>query len=81
MQLAFEFGGLYLWQWHGREMFSEIRNDPRFSRKLRRTVYHLADTVEAPDEAGALNKITELYPESQTLGLINLGPVKKGKND
>ncbi len=69
--------GLFHWQWHGRQMFIESRNDFRFPRKLRRVVYHLADTCEAADEAAARAKFVEQYPDAKETGLFCIGPVKQ----
>lgn len=72
-------GQNYLWQWHGRQMFSEVRNDFGCSRRLHRVVYYLADTCEAPDEATAIAIFKVGYPEAQTTGLFCVGLVKQCK--
>ena len=67
---------LFEWQWHGRQMFIESRNDFRFPRKLHRVVYHLADTCEAADEKAAREKFREQYPDAKETGITCIGPVK-----
>ncbi len=67
---------LFEWQWHGRQMFIESRNDFRFPRKLHRVVYHLADTCEAADEKAAREKFREQYPDAVETSLLCIGPVK-----
>lgn len=68
---------LFEWQWHGRQMFMELRNDFRFPRKLHRVVYHLSDACEAPDEATARAHFQAAYPDAQTTGFFCNGPVKQ----
>lgn len=88
-QLTFNFGvdalaprsAVFAWQWHGRQIVMEIRNDFRFPRKLHRVVHHLADACEAPDEATARAAFKNHYPRAQTLGFFCIGPVKKTKNE
>lgn len=81
MQLFPDFRnvGLYWWQWHGRQMLTELRNDFRFPRKLHRVVYHLADAFKAPDEAAARRLAYDGYPDAQTLGLVCVGPAKQSR--
>lgn len=67
------------WQWHGRQIFMELRNDFRFPRKLHRVVYHLADACEAPDEAVARAIFHRKFPDAQTTGFFCVGPVKQPK--
>ena len=69
----------FKWQWHGRQMFTELRNDFRFPRKLHRVVYHFSDLCEAPDEAAARATFERDYPDAQTLGFFCIGPVKQPK--
>jgi len=71
---------LFWWQWHGRQMFMEVRNDPRFPRKLHRVVYHLADTCKAPTEAAARKIFRKQFPEATESSLLLIGPVIRGNS-
>jgi hypothetical protein len=75
-----EFGSAsFVWQWHGRQIFMELRNDFRFPRKPHRVVYHLADACETPDEAVARAIFHAGYPSAQTTGFFCVGPVEQPK--
>ena len=70
---------LFWWQWHGRQMFLEVRNDFRFPRKLRRVVYHLADVCQAPDEKTARKIFLSQFPAAIESSLLCIGPVEKAR--
>jgi hypothetical protein len=74
IQLEMDVVSLFLWQWHGREMFEEVRNDFRFPRKLHRVVYHLADTCKAPSREAAEEIFKAGYPNAKTTDLRCIGP-------
>lgn len=67
---------MFRWQWHGRQAFTEVQNDFRFTRRLRRVVYRLDDFCDAPDEAAARGTFSRMYPEAQSLGVYCVGRVK-----
>lgn len=69
----------FYWQWHGRQIFTELRNDFRFPRSFHRVVYHLSDACEAPDEAAAKAIFLAGYPDAQTTSFFCVGPVKQPK--
>lgn len=57
------------WQWHGRQMFTELRNDFRFSRSVHRVVYHLSDAFKCRSEAEARAHFKAEYPDAQEISL------------
>ena len=67
---------MFRWQWHGRQAFTEVRNDIRLPRKIHRVVYHLDDFCKAASEAAARATFMRLYPEAQEIGIHLIGPVK-----
>lgn len=73
----FDSEKLRWWQWHGRQMFTEVRNDFRFSRKLREVVYHLADVCQRRTESEARKYFREEYPDAQETGFFCGGEVSK----
>lgn len=66
---------MFLWQWHGRQAFTEIRNDLDFPRISHRVVYHLDDSCEAANEDAARATFRRFYPDAQELGIYLIGPV------
>lgn len=80
-QLAFDFlDAAFWWQWEGRQMLLEVRNDCRFPRRLRRVVYRLSDVCRAPDLRTARALFGRNYPGAQEILLSCLGPVRKTKH-
>ncbi len=61
-----------VWQWHGRQLFTELRNDLRLQRKLGRVVYHLSDCLDADNESDAVKRASELFPDAQTVSLFRV---------
>lgn len=70
----------FIWQWYGRQIFIEIHNDFRFSRKLHRVVYHLADICKAKDEVEARAIFQATYPFAKTTRFFCVPPVKEAKH-
>lgn len=64
---------LYSYQWYGRQVFTELRNDFHFSRKLHRVVYHLSDFCKAPNESAAKEIFKREYPDAQETGFFCVG--------
>lgn len=67
---------MFRWQWHGRQAFTEVRNDFRFSRSLHRVVYHLDDFCKAANEESARAIFLREYPDAQELGIYCIGPTE-----
>lgn len=75
LALPLATGRLSWWQWHGRQVFAEMRNDFRFSRKMRCVVYRLDDVCKASDEVAARLIFEREYPDAQEIALSCIGPV------
>lgn len=57
------------YQWEGRQVFVELRNDARFQRTLHRVVYCLQDSCDASNESTARAIFREHFPDAQTIGV------------